>query len=272
MYRPPVMIAAILLAGTIAVDARAALQPGSMLTLAVLPDRDGTRHVFEVGVDRVDRLPRWDQQLSPEPPLTASEARQTAERWLRERHPKVTRFELLALGLSRVFPPPGPGPLATLGCWHYRVSFEPFAGERRMAGGSEFVAVVLLDGSIVEPRLETKGTPAPAAQATPIDRGPGGIYQVGDVGVTAPKILTNLRSQYTRAAMEAKIKGTVTVQAVVNADGTVGDVKVTKSLDSVLGLDNAAVEAVKKSRFVPASRLNVPVAYLQTIELVFDIR
>jgi protein TonB len=64
---------------------------------------------------------------------------------------------------------------------------------------------------------------------------------------------------YTSDAMKARIQCKVTVRAVVKEDGTVGDVVVTKSLDAVHGLDDAAVNAAKQWRFQPVLKNGVPV-------------
>ena len=87
-----------------------------------------------------------------------------------------------------------------------------------------------------------------------------------------PKILSQVRARYTSDAMKAKIQGSVIVEAVVKTDGTVGDVKVIRSLDPVHGLDKAAVEAAKQSRFVPGSRAGVPVPVIVTIQSSFTLR
>ena len=55
-------------------------------------------------------------------------------------------------------------------------------------------------------------------------------------------------------------------------DGTVGEVNITKSLDSAFGLDQEAIKAAKRWRFVPGRRFGQPVAVLVTIELTFTLR
>ena len=67
-------------------------------------------------------------------------------------------------------------------------------------------------------------------------------------------------------------EGVVWVDAVVLPDGSVGDVSVTKSLDSTFGLDQEAVKAARQWRFRPGTRFGEPVAVLVTIELTFTLR
>lgn len=99
----------------------------------------------------------------------------------------------------------------------------------------------------------------------------GGVYRPGN-GVTLPRVLREVRPQYTSDAMRAKVQGTVLLECVVRPDGTVGDVQVVRSLDPTFGLDQEAVKAAKQWRFVPGTRLGEPVPVLITIELTFTLR
>jgi len=99
----------------------------------------------------------------------------------------------------------------------------------------------------------------------------GGVYRPGN-GVTFPVKLREVRPQYTSDAMRAKVQGTVMLECVVKADGTVGDVNVVKSLDSTFGLDQEAIKAAKQWLFRPGMRLGEAVPVLVTIELTFTLR
>jgi TonB family protein len=99
----------------------------------------------------------------------------------------------------------------------------------------------------------------------------GGAYRPGN-GVLLPKLIRDVKPQYTADAMRAKVQGTVIVECVVLPDGTVGKVDVVKSLDSTFGLDQEAVKAAKQWRFAPGTRFGEPVAVLVTIELTFTLR
>jgi protein TonB len=99
----------------------------------------------------------------------------------------------------------------------------------------------------------------------------GGVYRPGN-GVELPRVIQEVRPQYTADAMRAKVQGTVWVECVVMPDGTVGEATVTKSLDSVFGLDQEALKAAKRWRFIPGRRLGQPVPVLVTIELTFTLR
>jgi TonB family protein len=99
----------------------------------------------------------------------------------------------------------------------------------------------------------------------------GGAYRPGN-GVELPRVVREVRPQYTADAMRAKVQGTVLIECVVLPDGTVGEISVTKSLDSVFGLDQEAIKAAKQWRFIPGRRFGQPVPVLVTIELTFTLR
>jgi protein TonB len=99
----------------------------------------------------------------------------------------------------------------------------------------------------------------------------GGVYRPGN-GVELPRPIHQPRPNYTADAMRAKVQGTVWVECVVRPDGTCTDANVTKSLDSVFGLDQEAIKAARQWRFVPGTRMGQPVSVLITIELTFTLR
>jgi periplasmic protein TonB len=99
----------------------------------------------------------------------------------------------------------------------------------------------------------------------------GGAYRPGN-GVSLPKVVREVKPQYTSDAMRAKVQGVVMLECVVKSDGTVGDVRIVRSLDSTFGLDQEAINAAKQWRFAPGTRMGEPVAVLVTIELTFTLR
>jgi protein TonB len=80
------------------------------------------------------------------------------------------------------------------------------------------------------------------------------------------------KPQYTSQAMRAKIQGTVLLECIVQPDGTVGQVRVLRSLDPTFGLDQEAIKAARNWRFKPGIRRGEPVAVLVTIEMAFTLR
>jgi TonB family protein len=89
-------------------------------------------------------------------------------------------------------------------------------------------------------------------------------------GVTWPQIVSEFKPKYTDEARRRNLQGTVELEIVVREDGSVGDVRVTKSPDRTYGLDDAAVAAARQWRFKPGLRNGVPVA--TTVGLVLEFR
>jgi TonB family protein len=88
-----------------------------------------------------------------------------------------------------------------------------------------------------------------------------------DVGVTPPRAIYAPDPEYADAARKAKILGTVVLSLVVSAAGLPEHIRVAKSLDP--GLDQEAVDAVKKWKFEPAMRSGKPVAIAIAVEVNF---
>ena len=99
----------------------------------------------------------------------------------------------------------------------------------------------------------------------------GGAYRPGN-GVTLPVVVREVKPAYTADAMRAKVQGSVWLECIVMPDGSVGEVKVTRSLDPIFGLDQEAIKAAKMWRFKPGMRQGEPVPVIITIELTFTLR
>jgi len=99
----------------------------------------------------------------------------------------------------------------------------------------------------------------------------GGAYRPGS-GVTVPRVIREVKPQYTADAMRAKVQGMVWVECIVMPDGNVGDARITRSLDGVFGLDQEALKAARQWKFVPGMRQGEPVPVIITIELTFTLR
>lgn len=98
----------------------------------------------------------------------------------------------------------------------------------------------------------------------------GGAFQPGN-GVTWPEILREEKPKYTPEAMRAKVQGDIELEIVIKEDGTVGEVRVVKSFTNAYGLDQAAIEAARKWRFVPGKKGGVPVATRVPLVLTFRL-
>jgi TonB family protein len=93
-----------------------------------------------------------------------------------------------------------------------------------------------------------------------------------DPGVTRPKVVSEVKPQYTPEAMQAKIEGTVMMNAIVGTDGMPSDIEITKSLDTEYGLDKEAVAALGQWRFEPGRKDGKAVPVRVTVEMRFTLR
>jgi TonB family protein len=97
----------------------------------------------------------------------------------------------------------------------------------------------------------------------------GGVFNIGG-GVSAPVILAQVQPEYSDDARKARIQGTVELLIIVEADGEVRVDNVRKSLG--YGLDQRAIEAVRKWRFAPGRRDGRPVATWVSVLVNFSLR
>lgn len=99
----------------------------------------------------------------------------------------------------------------------------------------------------------------------------GQVYDLGP-GITFPTPIYEVKPDYTPAAMQARIQGTVWLAVVINQTGDVTNVSVSRSLDAEYGLDDRAVEAASQWKFKPAMKDGKPVDVRVTLELRFTLR
>jgi TonB family protein len=90
-------------------------------------------------------------------------------------------------------------------------------------------------------------------------------------GVSEPSVVSQVRAEYTEAAKAQRIQGEVVMEVVVLADGSVGDVVVTDSLDTKYGLDQQAVSAIHQWTFKPGIKDGKPVAVRIVIVARFSL-
>jgi len=98
------------------------------------------------------------------------------------------------------------------------------------------------------------------------------VYDSKEAGVTLPQPTRQVKAQYTAEAMRQMIEGDVLLSVVVKADGTVGTVAVRESLDSVYGLDESAVNAMKQWTFKPGTKDGKPVGVRVDVKMKFTLK
>jgi protein TonB len=96
----------------------------------------------------------------------------------------------------------------------------------------------------------------------------GAVFRVGG-GVTAPALLFKVEPEYSEEARKAKYQGVVVLYVEVDPSGRAQNLRVVHSLG--LGLDEKAIEAVKKWKFKPGYKDGKPVTVAATIEVNFRL-
>jgi TonB family protein len=83
-------------------------------------------------------------------------------------------------------------------------------------------------------------------------------------------VVSRVEPEYSDDARKGRIQGTVGLVVIVNADGSVELERVAKALG--YGLDQKAIDAIKKWKFLPGKRDGEPVATRVAIEVTFTLR
>ena len=143
---------------------------------------------------------------------------------------------------------------STPGCWQITGT----------AGGQTLQFVLNIANPVAAPTPAFSTAPQSGQDAPQVYR-PGG-------GVKAPRLISDVKPQYTPEAMQARIQGTVWLLAVVLTTGEVGEVEVTQSLDTVYGLDDEAVKALRQWRFEPGTKDGKAVAVRVEVEMTFKLK
>jgi TonB family protein len=87
--------------------------------------------------------------------------------------------------------------------------------------------------------------------------------------LTAPVVLEKVDPAYPGILMREHVEGTVTLYAVIGADGSVGGVRVLRGVDD--RLDAAARDALEHCRFRPATKNGLAVALEAVIRIPFEV-
>jgi protein TonB len=90
---------------------------------------------------------------------------------------------------------------------------------------------------------------------------------VGGV-IRAPTRISYTEPVYPRLAIDSKKEGVVILEAVLDEEGAVRNVRVLRSIPL---LDDAAVQAVSKWRFTPTLLNGTPVPVVMTVTVSFQL-
>jgi len=95
-----------------------------------------------------------------------------------------------------------------------------------------------------------------------------GAYRLGG-GITKPEPISTPEPTYTDEARKIHMQGVVVLHVIVQADGSVSHLSVTRSLGA--GLDEEALKTVKNWRFKPATKNGKPVPVWIDVEVNFQL-
>ena len=120
-------------------------------------------------------------------------------------------------------------------------------------------------GTHMPGELLTSGRPTQLSAPPPVRTDP---IRVGGA-IKPPQRVSYLPPVYPPIAIQARVDGTVELEATIDATGAVQDVKVIKSIPL---LDRAAIDAVSRWRYTPTRLNGVAVPVLMTITVTFTLR
>jgi TonB family protein len=140
--------------------------------------------------------------------------------------------------------------------------------------------------SPVQPQ-ETRPTPVtatqpPAAEPAPQETRPaaqpqvarareGDLVPVGTEGLTPPRLTRRGSVPYPPLARNQRIQGTVITSVLVSETGGVIDVRVIRGVNPPVGLNEAAVQTMRRSTFAPATKDGVRVKSYLTVPVEFKL-
>ncbi len=136
------------------------------------------------------------------------------------------------------------------------------------------------DGPVEAPPTSSPPAQTSTAPATPPPTGPAATAPPStppaakaapppaDV-IVPPRRIRTVKPRYPEVARAAQLKGDVHLRVTVGADGRIGEVVVERSADSVF--NQAAIEAVRRSEYLPGHRNGVPTESSTTTTIRFDL-
>jgi TonB family protein len=130
------------------------------------------------------------------------------------------------------------------------------------------------DGGYRQIRVALRNNPAAkldyrAGYYSPSAPNAGGANNMGGSDVTGPFVISKVDPEYSEEARKAKYSGTVVLRIDVNTSGQVTRVVMVRSLG--MGLDQKAIEAVTKWRFMPAKKDGKPVDSESEVSMNFRL-
>jgi TonB family protein len=118
-----------------------------------------------------------------------------------------------------------------------------------------------------------QAAPAQPQAAAPAERQyrQGDLVPVGTEGLVAPEMVRFNKPAYPPAARARRIEGLVVLNVLVSEEGRPLDIRVLRGVTPDVGINAAAVEAVRGSTFRPATKDGVRVKAYKTVTIPFKL-
>ena len=117
----------------------------------------------------------------------------------------------------------------------------------------------------------TTQAPAPPTTTTLAGTKAGTLVNLNDPGVTPPIVERASPPLYPPIALRQRVDGTVELNVFVDEKGAVLDVLVVQGAGGRAGLNEAAIDSVKKRRYRPATKDGVPVKVWMSVRVRFEL-
>jgi protein TonB len=95
------------------------------------------------------------------------------------------------------------------------------------------------------------------------------VYAIGK-GVTSPVLIKEVKPVYPQDAKDEGVKGVVELEGVVEKDGSIDHIRVTRNVDA--RLDEAAIKALSQWQFKPGTKDGEAVPVRVNVEITFTLR
>ena len=118
------------------------------------------------------------------------------------------------------------------------------------------------DAAPVQP-AQTQAQEAPVRQ--------GDLVEVGTPGLVPPELVKMRLPLYPPLAKAQRVEGLVVISALIAEDGKVLDVRLLRGVTQKVGINEAAIQAVRTSTFRPATKDGIRVKAYKTVTIPFRL-
>jgi TonB family protein len=119
--------------------------------------------------------------------------------------------------------------------------------------------------------VQVAETPAPAPAPAAARAREGDLVPAGADGLTPPRVTRRAPASYPPLAKAQRVEGLVIMSVLVSETGKVLDVKVLRGVNKPVGINEAAMECLRRSTFAPGTKDGVRVKSYVTVPVEFKL-